>query len=56
MAFPGAPDPASLPMHVLFPEDYAKSRDQTIKDLALMGCTIACAIVLGATFAAYIHL
>lgn len=48
MPLPAA-DPASLPLHVLFPEEYARSSRMIVQDFALIGGALVASIV-GAAF------
>ena len=45
MPLPGPADPASLPLHVLFPEEYARSARMVAKDFAFFGGAIVLSIV-----------
>lgn len=48
MPLPSA-DPASLPLNVLFPEEYARSSRMIVQDFALLGGGMV-ALVVGAAF------
>jgi hypothetical protein len=45
MAFPARLDPASLPTHVLFPEDYRRSARMITQDFLLLGGALVAGIV-----------
>lgn len=45
------PDPASLPVHVLFPEEYRRSARMVVQDFALLGGMLVAGIV-GSAFLA----
>ena len=36
---------SSLPMHVLFPEDYARSKRMIVRDFAIFGALIVVSVV-----------
>ena len=48
MASPFAADPASMPLHVLFPEQYEASKRMIAYDFVLLGATIVACVVGGA--------
>ena len=51
MAFPARLDPASLPTHVLFPEDYRRSARMVAQDFVLLGTVLVAGIVGAAALA-----
>lgn len=48
MASPFVADPASMPLHVLFPENYEASKREITRDFVLFGAGIVFAVVLSA--------
>jgi hypothetical protein len=50
MALPLAPSPERVPLHVLFPEQYAKTRRMIVRDFLLMGALIVAMVVGTAWF------
>jgi len=48
MAFPGALDAHSIPIHRLFPEHYEASKRMIVRDFIFLGSTLVLSIVLAA--------
>lgn len=42
------PDPSTLPVHVLFPQEYEASKREIIRDFAFFGSVIAGTAIVGA--------
>lgn len=51
MASPVAPDPATLPLHVLFPDEYRASARMIVRDFALLGGALVAGLVTAAALA-----
>ena len=45
MVLPFAADPHTLPLHVLFPDEYAATKRMIVKDFALYGAAIVAVVV-----------
>ena len=49
MAFPALARPEDVPSHLLFPEDYERSKRMVARDFLYFGTVIVASVILGAT-------
>ncbi|HUR68684.1 MAG TPA: hypothetical protein VM370_05510 [Candidatus Thermoplasmatota archaeon] len=50
MAFPASPDPNVLPLNVVFPEHYERSKTMIARDFVVLGALIVFSVVFAAGF------